>query len=124
MIQFSFFCLSINASSSLFIANRLEIILAIEDFVLQPSKYQLFGSSFSFFLHAFFDEDLLSLDALLLFATNMEKLKQAVENKSIEGSELDEKRLTMFTHPLMTQFLASVQEDEEDDDEEDEEEDD
>jgi hypothetical protein len=101
---------------------RLEMILAMEEFVLQPANYSRFGSSLSFFLHALYDEDLISEEALANYATNMQKLRSAMDGGEMIAQEEDEKRWSMFIHPLMTQFLNSVQEDSEDGEEDDEEE--
>lgn len=91
--------------------------------MLIPEKHAALSTSFSFFLHAFYDEGLLSENALLLWAKNKEKIKASVESGALVPTTADTQRLAMFQHPLMTQFLLSVEEgseEEEDDEEEDE----
>ena len=105
--------------------HRLEMITAVEDFVLQSNNYSLFGTSLAFFIRSLYDEDLVSEDAVLLWSSNVQKLAAAIENGSLVPSEVDKQRLVMFEHPLMKQFLESVEEDsEEEDDEDDEDEED
>eukprot|EP01033_Poteriospumella_lacustris_P006929 gene6930-4995_t len=105
--------------------DELEMITAVEDFVLQSNNYSLFGTSLAFFIRSLYDEDLVSEDAVLLWSSNVQKLAAAIENGSLVPSEVDKQRLVMFEHPLMKQFLESVEEDsEEEDDEDDEDEED
>lgn len=103
--------------------HRLEMITAIEDFVLQSNNYSLFGTSLAFFIRSLYDEDLVSEDAVLLWSSNVQKLAAAIENGSLVPSEVDKQRLVMFEHPLMKQFLESVEEDSEEEDDEDDDED-
>lgn len=102
------------------------MITAVEDFVLQPNNYSLFGTSLAFFIRSLYDEDLVSEDAVLLWSSNVQKLAAAIESGALAPSEVDKQRLVMFEHPLMKQFLESVEEDseEEEEDEDDEDEDD
>lgn len=99
---------------------RLEVITAVEDFVLLPNKYNIFGTSLSFFLHALYDEDLISEDAILLWASNLRKLHDIIEQGDLSASEVDKQRLAMFQNPFTTKFLESLEDDSDDDDDDDE----